>query len=258
MHEQQYIIKKNNYKLIGKCARIGDRILNRIAIIIAIAILLLGSYAIYDNFIAERSAFSQELLKYKPIDGTKSLEELNKINPDVFGWLTVKKTHIDYPVVQGMDNLEYLNQDAFRKFALAGSIFLDSKNSKKLTDKYNILYGHHMSNGAMFGDVVKFVDKKYFDKRKTGTLTLLKEKYNIEFFACVKTPASDGIIYNSEVYTNQEISRLIEHIRDRASQYRNINISDEDKIIALSTCSEAETNGRVVLFGRLTESRSNK
>ena len=46
-------------------------------------------------------------MKYKPAgktDESPSLQELQKINPDVCAWLTVDGTKIDYPVVQGETN----------------------------------------------------------------------------------------------------------------------------------------------------------
>ena len=87
-------------------------------------------------------------------------------------WLTVDGTKIDYPVVQGETNLEYINQDIYGEFALSGSIFLDSRNDRKFIDSYSLLYGHHMDNGAMFGDVMNYKEKEYFESHKTGTLYL--------------------------------------------------------------------------------------
>ncbi len=71
-----------------------------------------------------------QLLKLKPDpeqkDGGTSFEELRKINPDVCGWITLDHTKIDYPILQGEDNLTYINTDVYGDFALSGSIFLDS------------------------------------------------------------------------------------------------------------------------------------
>ncbi len=235
----------------GKCARIGDRILEKVAILLAVFILLLGGYALWDNYAAEHGAFSRDILKYKPIKDTKSLAELNRLNPDVFAWLTIDKTNIDYPVVQGKDNFQYLNKDPLKEFSISGSIFLDSVNSREMTDSYTILYGHHMSNGGMFGDVVKFINKGYFDKRKYGTLTLLNKKYKIKLFACAKSPASDGVFYNPKLNGSKDMESLLFHIKEKSLQYRDVDVKSDNQIIALSTCSEAETNGRVILFGIL-------
>ena len=68
--------------------------------------------------------------------------------------------------------MEYINKDVYGNFALSGSIFLSSANQPDFTDPYNLIYGHHMSNGAMFGDVVEFTDEAYFTAHETGTLYL--------------------------------------------------------------------------------------
>ena len=41
------------------------------------------------------------------------LNELLAINPDVRGWLTIDGTHVDYPIVQGEDDMEYVNKGVY-------------------------------------------------------------------------------------------------------------------------------------------------
>ena len=98
--------------------------------------------------------------------------ELLAINPDVRGWLTIDGTHVDYPIVQGEDDMEYVNKGVYGEFSLSGTVFLDSENTSDFSDCYNLLFGHHMANGAMFGDVVRFTDRTYFEKHQTGTTFL--------------------------------------------------------------------------------------
>ncbi len=217
-------------------------------------LLLYGGYSLWDTAMAYRGAFvSSDLLQYKPTGGESgnlSLAELQKINPDVCAWLTVDDTHIDYPVVRGEDDMEYINKDIFGEFALSGAIFLDSRNSADFSDRYCLVYGHHMDNGAMFGDIVEFAEKDYFTAHKTGTLYRIGETYKITLFACVEVDASDNIVYNPEAQ-NETVNTLLDRIQEKAVQYRDIGTDADDHIIGLSTCAEAETNGRVVVFGRL-------
>ena len=107
-------------------------------------------------------------------------------------------THIDYPVVQGEDDMEYINKDVYGQFALSGSIFLSSVNSRDFTDPYSLVYGHHMANGAMFGDIIEFADPAYFEAHTTGTLYLPEQTIPITLFACVETSASDPVVYNPQ------------------------------------------------------------
>ena len=62
--------------------------------------------------------------------------------------------------MQGETNLEYLNLDVCGNFALAGSIFLDTRNERDFSDPHSILYGHHMENSAMFGDLDLYKDEE--------------------------------------------------------------------------------------------------
>lgn len=105
-----------------KCARVGNKILSFIAMVLVLIMLLYGGYSLWNTIMIYRGAFSSnDLLKYQPTgDGPNSitLGELMKLNKDVVGWITIFDTHISYPVVQGKDNQEYLNKDVFGKFFL--------------------------------------------------------------------------------------------------------------------------------------------
>lgn len=223
--------------------------------VLVLIMLLYGGYSLWNTIMIYRGAFSSnDLLKYQPTgDGPNSitLGELMKLNKDVVGWIKIFDTHISYPVVQGKDNQEYLNKDVFGEFSFSGSIFLDYRNACDFTDSYSIIYGHHMEYGAMFGDVVEFKNDDYFQEHKTGALFLLDDTYKITLFACVETQEFDNKIYNPIVQGKDNLDTLLKYIKDEAVQYRDISLNHDDKIIGLSTCAEAGTNERVVLFGRL-------
>ena len=238
-----------------KCARVGNKILSFIAMVLVLIMLLYGGYSLWNTIMIYRGAFSSnDLLKYQPTgDGPNSitLGELMKLNKDVVGWIKIFDTHISYPVVQGKDNQEYLNKDVFGEFSFSGSIFLDYRNACDFTDSYSIIYGHHMEYGAMFGDVVEFKNDDYFQEHKTGALFLLDDTYKITLFACVETQEFNNKINNPIVQGKDNLDTLLKYIKDEAVQYRDISLNHDDKIIGLSTCAEAGTNERVVLFGRL-------
>lgn len=144
------------------------------------------------------------------------MQDLQKINADVCAWLTVDDTGIDYPVVRGKDDMEYINKDVYGNFALSGAIFLQSANQPDFSDPYNLIYGHHMSNGAMFGDVVEFVNEEYFATHQTGTLYLPEKACPITFFACVETDAMDSQIYGyiSEPDMTGQMQQLLQYVRE--------------------------------------------
>lgn len=242
-------------KTLAKFARAGDRLISFIAAVLMLLMLCYGGYSLWDTSMINRGAFvSNELLKFKPSSGdtqNPTLAELQRINPEVRGWLTIDDTHIDYPVVQGENDMDYINKDVYGDFSLSGSIFMDSRNSPDFSDAYCLVYGHHMANGGMFGDVTEFVNASYFEKHLTGTLYLPEKTYKITLFACVEVDAFDSVIYNPTTQEKGKIGELLAYIREAAVQYRDIGMTEKDSVIGLSTCAESATNGRVVLFGRL-------
>ena len=238
-----------------RAARIGNYILSAIAAIMILLLLAYGGYSLWDSYMINRGAFTgSDLLKYKPTGETGgenySLEELIALNPDTRAWLTIDDTHIDYPVVQGEDDMEYINTDVFGEFALSGSIFLSCLNSPDFSDHYNLIYGHHMDNGAMFGDVMEFEDEKFFESHQTGTLYLPEETYGITLFAYMEADGYDRLIYRPGREC-ESMQALLNYLKKSSTQYRDIGVTAEDRIIGMSTCVDAVTNGRAILFGRL-------
>lgn len=238
-------------------ARAGNRILSIIAGILILLMLSYGVYSLWDTYKIYADSFAdEELLKFRPADDggdNPTLEDLKKKNPDVKAWLQVPETNIDYPVVQGQDDMEYINKNVYGEFELSGAIFLSCLNKDDFSDPYNLIYGHNMKNGGMFADVVDFINKKYFDEHKKGKLYLTNETKKMQFFACMKVTASDTKIYHPDGYRKENLDDLLNYIREHAVQYRDLNVTKEDSLIALSTCSEAETNGRVVLIGKFVK-----
>ena len=98
--------------------------------------------------------------------------------------------------------------------------------------------------------IIKLLRLK-FPYLKTGALFLLDDTYKITLFACVETQEFNNKIYNPIVQGKDNLDTLLKYIKDEAVQYRDISLNHDDKIIGLSTCAEAGTNERVVLFGRL-------
>ena len=149
-----------------KIVRYVDRFINILVIICLLPTILFSLYSIWDDNHIYNQADSSLFEMYRP-DSKNSLsfEELKKINPEVFGWLTVKNTHIDYPLVQGENNSKYVNTDVKGEFSLSGSIFLDCRNKNDFSNMNNIIYGHHMQKKMMFGELDLYKEKKYFDKQ---------------------------------------------------------------------------------------------
>jgi sortase B len=240
----------------------ADRVLSVIITLCLIIGFLYSAYALWDNWLIYHGAgVDSDLLKYKPsltggADSDLTLADLLEINPDVCAWLTVDDTNIDYPVVQGKTNLEYINKDVYGEYSLSGSVFLDCRNTNDFSDSYSLLYAHHMEGKVMFGELPEFQEEEYFRTHTSGTLSTLDRNYSIAWFACIYTDAYDDYIFqiNGANMSQEKKEKLLSYLKEKAVQYRELeNLTSDDQLLALSTCSDMTTNGRVVLFGRMTE-----
>ena len=179
--------------LAAKLARWGDRLLTLAAALLLGALALFGAWSLWDIAATRRAALPEQTLRFKPLDAAPAdspgFAELRALNPDVCGWLTLDGTRIDFPVVQGADNMVYVNTDVYGDFSLSGAIFLDSRCPADFTAPYSIVYGHHIEDGRMFGDIVQFTQSDYFAAHTTGTLITDDTSYNIALFACVRADA---------------------------------------------------------------------
>ncbi len=235
----------------------ADKIVNIIAFILFMLLMLYALHGIwYTHSLKAGSFLPDELAKYRPDGERPTLEELVEMNPDVRGWITIDDTHIDYPVVQGKDNTEYLNKDVMGEFSLAGAIYLSAENSRDFSDPFNMLYGHHVEGGAMFTDVLEFKDASFFKTHKEGTLWypdgVPDRADRLEVFAIVEESADNMRIFgNPTQVTPEGLPGYVEYIRGLSTHDRDISIDTDDRIIALSTCEDAVSFKRVILFAKL-------
>ena len=171
-------------------------LVNGLAAIVFFCCIAYSGYALWDNWsiLKEPDQVREDLIRYKPANEEElsySFQELKAMNPDVCGWLTLDHTKIDYPVVQGTDNFEYLEKDVLGNPSVAGSIFLDAKSDRNFHDFYTVIMGHHMQGRKMFGDIDLYTDASFFEKNTTGTLYVEGRILKLETVAILKADAYD-------------------------------------------------------------------
>lgn len=236
--------------------RLANKILT---IIVSIVFLTIGAYSIYalwDNNTVYSAAknVQQEMLDLKPgIDGA-TFEELLAINPDVVAWVSLDNTSIDQPILQGETNLSYINTDVYGDFALAGSIFLDTRSDRSFTDSYSLLYGHDMVKNRMFGDLPFYKEEDFFRKNRTGELILPDRSYSLNIYAVILTNSNDDMIFNPDRY-NGGLSGLIKYAENNALYLHDEMTEDlkqradgDLQILSLTTCSSEFTDARTIVL----------
>ena len=189
------------------------------------------------------------VMEFKPLEDAivnQSVIDLQAKYPDVAGWLTVPGTKIDYPFVQSGDNDYYLRRDLDGKYAVAGTLFMDCRCAPEFSAQNTIIYGHHMKNGSMFGTLKAFADKEFFEQNTSGTIFLPHETLTLEIFAYLVVKHTD-----SEIYSVDLSGDYFEHVRQNARHYRELALTENDRIVTLSTCSYEFQNARTVLLARI-------
>lgn len=221
-----------------------DRALDVLVLLVCVLLLLIGVYSTIDNLQIYQNASDRSILAFKP-----SLDYPmgdTAISPDQAAWLHIEGTAIDYPIMQAEDNNLYLNTDPYGDFSLSGSIFLDCRNNKNLTDDYSLIYGHHMEHGVMFGSLDRFTDQAYFDSHSTGVAVTQEKVYDLTLFAVASTDATDRVLFNPKGRT---ISEITEYLQKNSMIYTTPEA--DLPILALSTCSGDTFTARLLVFGTL-------
>ena len=247
----------NRTKVEKMISKFGGKLTTLLAGLLAAALIIYSGYVLYDTFYIQKNAGnSWELVELKAQvmedidDGTSpTAGSLAEINKDFRAWLTIYDTNIDYPVMQGKNDLYYSSHDIYQKSSLTGSIYLAARSSSDFSDNYNIVYGHHMDHKILFGGLDSFKDQDYFSSHKSGMLIAGNVIYDLEMFAVITTDA-----YEEAVYTvgNRDLTSLIAFIKDHAVQFDE-EAANASKIIAFSTCESTETNGRLVVFAKMVQ-----
>ncbi len=238
-------------------SRFGGKLTTLLAGLLAAALIIYSGYVLYDTFYIQKNAgnswdlidLRSQVMEEIDDGSSPTAGSLADINKDYRAWLTIYDTNIDYPVMQGKNDLYYSSHDIYQKSSLTGSIYLAAGSTSDFSDNYNLVYGHHMDHKILFGGLDSYKDADYFSAHKDGMLIAGKVIYDLEVFAVITTDA-----YEEAVYTvgNRDLASLIAYIKDHAVLFDE-EAANASKIIAFSTCESTETNGRLVVFAKMTQ-----
>jgi len=238
-----------------------DGAVNLAALTLILSILFLAGYSLWDANQVYHAADTTSYIAYVPTpEDTRSFDDLRALNPEVMGWLRVNDTEINYPLLQADDNSKYVSTDVEGNYSLSGAIFLHCANAPDFSDFNSIIYGHHMEKRRMFGDLDLFSDKAFFDTHPYGNLFFGGQDHGVEFFAFVMVDAYDDIFYLVKPGDQEEPAAFeakrqayLDSIYDKAMYTRDMEVTTDDHIVLLSTCTSEITNGRHLLVGRLSD-----
>lgn len=201
--------------------------------------------------------------KKPEVGDTIDWDSLLKINDEIVGWIQVNDTQIDYPVLWHKSDDRtyqyYLSHNYKGGYDSFGSIFVDYRCTSGTDSKNVVLHGHHMNDGSMFGELMKYGGT-------TGNLDFYKESPTIEF----DTPDGNGVYKIISVFKTSTLSTHGEFFNYMVGDFQNekdfmnyvynvrmrslfncpVDVNEDDELLTLSTCSYEFTNFRTVVVAR--------
>lgn len=177
--------------------------------------------------------------------------EIQTENPDIYAWIYIPGTAVDYPILQHPeDNSYYLNHNVDGSAGYPGCIYTENYNTTTFNDKNTVIYGHDMKDGSMFATLHNYRDSEFFEENSYIFIYMPNETYVYEIYtACEFGDEHLHYAYNfddTESY-GQFISDVANVRAMDAQVRRDISVTAEDRMITLSTCIASKPNNRYLV-----------
>ena len=172
-----------------------------------------------------------------PVD----FDELKKQNSDIYAWINVPGTSVDYPVLRSEDdNSYYLNHTVDKKKSIYGSIYTENYNDADFADFNTVIYGHNMKNGSMFGTLKKYRDKTFFEQNRYINVYMPGRIMKYQIFAAYVWDNRHILLsldFNNEDIREAYIDMIFSTRKMNANIDSDLPVTKDDRIITLSTCT---------------------
>lgn len=181
---------------------------------------------------------------------------LQEVNPDVYAWIYVPDTNIDYPVLQRQEDANYyLERDMEGNRNVAGAIFTQFYNSKDWTDNHTVIYGHNMRNKSMFATLHNFEDSQFFEDHPYVYIYTPEYTLVYQVFGAYEYP-DVHLILNYNMNDHDSFGQYLEDVLAldgiNMNFDRSLEVTADDRIITLSTCVGGKSTYRYLVQAKLT------
>lgn len=186
-----------------------------------------------------------------PVEIPIDFEALRARNPDVYAWITIPGTAIDYPVLQNAsDNTYYLNHTIDGVESPEGAIYTETYNSTDFEDPNTVIYGHDMANGSMFQNLLKYQDRDFFDANREVLIYTPDAIRRYRIFAAYLY--DDRHILQSFDFDDKDVYRQylesVFAIREMGACIDSEQaVTEDDRILTLSTCYGIQADRRYLV-----------
>ena len=181
---------------------------------------------------------------------TVDFEALLATNDEVVGWLFSEDTVINYPIAQAEDNDKYLHHMLDGTYNSSGTLFVDCECAPEFAGANTIVYGHNMKNGSMFYSLHNYIDQAYYDAHPVMYLNTPTQNYRIDIFSAFICN------YDSDTYTlsfpsEEDYVNFVNKMKSQSDFQSDVEVTGNDRVITLSTCTYEYDNARYVVMGKL-------
>ena len=218
----------------------------------SLIIICIGAICVCSAFISEglyeyesENAYYKDVAK-KSYENTRiDFDSLRAKNSDIVGWITIPGTRIDYPIVKGSDNDQYLHTLFSGKEGDSGCLFTDYR-SEPFRSSLTIVYGHRMKDGSMFSNLGFYRKRGFADKHQSISIYTPDKSYKLKILLFATIGANNNV-YNEYFTSAMNVYDLLK----KHAQYTYDKPKNNDKLVMLSTCAYEFKNARYVLLGKL-------
>ena len=186
-------------------------------------------------------------------DESINLKEFYELNNDFIGWLKINDTNISYPVMQTDNDRKdyYLRKNFYKEYSQLGTPYIAEYCNVQTSDNV-IIYGHHITNYQMFGELEKYKNKDFYDNHKMINFNTIYGNADYEIIAVFKTVAYTGFKYYEFINSNSqnEFDTFIKKCKELSLYETGKTAKYGDKLLTLSTCEYSAKNGRLVIVAK--------
>lgn len=236
----------------------NKKIIIKLFMIVCLLVMIYSIYNIITWYLDNKKNESikeeiKEIIDNNKDNNTIDFKTLKEKNSDIVAYLKVNNTNIDYTVVKGNDNKYYLKHNLYKEYNKAGWIFMDYHNRLDGTDKNIVIYGHNTRDKSMFGTLRNIVTKEWYENTDNHIINLVLEDKVLTYhvFSTYTIKVEDYYI-NTIFKNNSEFNTFIKTLKKRSVYNYGIEVSEEDSILTLSTCT-GNGKSRMVLHAKLLE-----
>lgn len=176
-------------------------------------------------------------------------QKLKQVNEELVAWIQIPAIDVSYPVVQGEDNSFYLHRSFEKEELFSGCLFMDAYNDPDFNNFNTIIYGHNMRDGSMFAGLKNYYKQEVWDTFPYFWIYTEQGDYLYQIFSIHEADAN-GNVFTLRFPDIGTYADWMQKMKNCSVMNANMEVSSEDKVITLSTCT-ASDQVRQVLQGVL-------